>query len=108
MWKSVSTTMDGTFPQLIGVAMVLAPRDPPQSMSSMPGVVPQGQVARGGASTVDPAAGFPQGEDGRRKSEALPHPSFTKPSIPESLHLATPTVNSLFGIAIPIDGDEDR
>ncbi|KAM8851368.1 TSC22 domain family protein 2-like isoform 2-T2 [Spinachia spinachia] len=31
-----------------------------------------------------------------------------KPFIPESLHLATPTVNSLFGIHIPVDGDADR
>lgn len=30
-----------------------------------------------------------------------------KPLIPESLQLATPTVNSLFGIAIPVEGDED-
>ncbi|KAM6963249.1 TSC22 domain family protein 2 isoform 2-T2 [Aplochiton taeniatus] len=30
-----------------------------------------------------------------------------KPFIPESLNLATPTVSSLFGITIPIDGDED-
>ncbi|XP_062329362.1 putative uncharacterized protein DDB_G0290521 [Osmerus eperlanus] len=46
MWKSVSTNMEGTFPQLIGVAMVLAPRNPPQSMSSMPGVVPQAAPTR--------------------------------------------------------------
>uniref|UniRef100_A0AAQ4PC67 TSC22 domain family member 2 n=1 Tax=Gasterosteus aculeatus aculeatus TaxID=481459 RepID=A0AAQ4PC67_GASAC len=31
-----------------------------------------------------------------------------KPFMPESLHLATPTVNSLFGIHIPVDGDADR
>ncbi|XP_067085894.1 TSC22 domain family protein 2 [Osmerus mordax] len=96
-----STTHTGV--QNVPATVPSATNTPP----GMPGVVPQAQVARGGASTVDPAAGLPQGEDGRRKSEALPQPSFTKPFIPESLHLATPTVNSLFGIAIPIDGDED-
>lgn len=31
-----------------------------------------------------------------------------KPLMPESLQLTTPTVNSLFGIQIPVDGDADR
>ncbi|XP_037313203.2 TSC22 domain family protein 2-like isoform X2 [Pungitius pungitius] len=31
-----------------------------------------------------------------------------KPFMPESLQLATPTVNSLFGIHIPVDGEADR
>uniref|UniRef100_A0A3P8VX15 TSC22 domain family protein 2-like n=1 Tax=Cynoglossus semilaevis TaxID=244447 RepID=A0A3P8VX15_CYNSE len=31
-----------------------------------------------------------------------------KPLMPESLQLTTPAVNSLFGIHIPVDGEEDR
>jgi hypothetical protein len=31
-----------------------------------------------------------------------------RPFIPESLRLVTPTVNSLFGISIAMDEDEDR
>ncbi|KAM3866301.1 TSC22 domain family protein 2-like [Diretmus argenteus] len=63
------------------------------------------------------ATGFGQVEAGSgRKSEGLANiqpPVFSgkdlvKPLIPESLQLATPTVNSLFGIQIPVDGDEDR
>ncbi|CAG5896991.1 unnamed protein product [Menidia menidia] len=33
---------------------------------------------------------------------------LVKPFMPESLQLTTPTVNSLFGIHIPVDGEEDR
>lgn len=43
-------------------------------------------------------------------STQSPHVSgkeLVKPLMPESLQLATPTVNSLFGIHIPVDGDED-
>lgn len=38
----------------------------------------------------------------------VPGKDLMKPLIPESLHLSTPTVNSLFGIPIAVDGDEDR
>ncbi|KAK0154948.1 TSC22 domain family protein 2 [Merluccius polli] len=38
----------------------------------------------------------------------VPGRDLMKPLIPESLHLSSPTVNSLFGIPIPMDGDEDR
>ncbi|KAJ8277173.1 hypothetical protein GJAV_G00072220 [Gymnothorax javanicus] len=58
-----------------------------------------------------PAA--PSPEDPRRKSDALPQPSgisgkdVGKPLIPESLQLPAPSVNNLFGLPIPLDGDED-
>ncbi|XP_036410137.1 TSC22 domain family protein 2-like [Megalops cyprinoides] len=63
-------------------------------------------------------AGFAQPpanvEENRRKSDALPQPSATsgkdlmKPLISEGLQLpSVPAVNSLFGIPISIDGDED-
>lgn len=52
----------------------------------------------------------------RAKSEALVNAQSPvvsgkeplKPLMPESLQLSTPTVNSLFGIQIPVDGDADR
>ncbi|KAG7488119.1 hypothetical protein MATL_G00031100 [Megalops atlanticus] len=76
----------------------------------------QPQAARSGSV---PGLGFGQPpvaqvDENRRKSDALPQPSVisgkdaTKPLIPESLQLPTPSVNSLFGISINLDGDEDR
>ncbi|XP_056613931.1 TSC22 domain family protein 2 isoform X1 [Triplophysa dalaica] len=57
--------------------------------------------------------GITQAEDNQRMSEALPRSSFiigkdgTKTLDAHGLQLSTPAVNSLFGISIPIDGDED-
>ncbi|KAI7791181.1 TSC22 domain family protein 2 [Triplophysa rosa] len=57
--------------------------------------------------------GITPAEDNQRKSEALPQSSFiigkdaTKTLNAHGLQLSTPAVNSLFGISIPIDGDED-
>lgn len=56
-------------------------------------------------------SGVPQSEETRRKSDALPQPTgkdTVKSVIPDSLTLGAPVVNSLFGIPISIDGDEDR
>ncbi|TNN54359.1 TSC22 domain family protein 2 [Liparis tanakae] len=61
-----------------------------------------------------PATGFGH-EGGGGKSEGLVNAHSPvvsgkepmKPFMPESLQLATPTVNSLFGIHIPVDGDVD-
>lgn len=88
----------------------------PPGMPSLVGGLAQAQGARGGATVGLPTGFSNQTEDNRRKSDALPQPSISaipgrdgmKPFIPESLSLPTPTVNSLFGITIPIDGDEDR
>ncbi|XP_072544566.1 TSC22 domain family protein 2 isoform X2 [Salminus brasiliensis] len=69
----------------------------------------QAQVTRNGAAV----GGFGQPEEGRRKSEGLaqvplmPGKDLGKPLITEDLPLAAPGVNSLFGITIPIDGDDD-
>uniref|UniRef100_H3CQU6 TSC22 domain family, member 2 n=1 Tax=Tetraodon nigroviridis TaxID=99883 RepID=H3CQU6_TETNG len=63
------------------------------------------------------AAGFAHVESSEgARSEALviaqsagvPGKEPLKPLMPESLQLSTPTVNSLFGIQIPVDGDADR
>ncbi|CDQ96376.1 unnamed protein product [Oncorhynchus mykiss] len=86
------------------------------SQAPDPGGLPLAQVARGEATAGAAGQGLPtasQGDDSRRRSDTLPQPNATpgkdvmRPFIPESLQLATPTVNSLFGIAIPMDGDED-
>lgn len=78
------------------------------------------QGARGGPASslgfasLPSAAAAAQLEANRRKSDALPQPSgisgkdVGKPLVPESLQLPPPSVNSLFGIPIPLDGDEDR
>ncbi|XP_068557701.1 TSC22 domain family protein 2-like [Cebidichthys violaceus] len=63
-----------------------------------------------------PATGFGHVEGGGGKYEGLVNAQSPfvsgkepmKPFMPESLQLATPTVNSLFGIHIPVDGDVDR
>lgn len=69
----------------------------------------QAQVTRNGAAV----GGFSQLEEGRRKSDVpaqvplVPGKDLGKPLISEDLPLANPAVNSLFGITIPIDGDDD-
>ncbi|XP_042371849.1 TSC22 domain family protein 2 [Plectropomus leopardus] len=76
-------------------------------------VKPQG--AHGGATTGLPSFFSHQAEDSRQKSDALPQPSGVlvpgkdgvKPFIGEGLNLPTPAVNSLFGIHITMDVDED-
>uniref|UniRef100_A0A3B4A2K9 TSC22 domain family, member 2 n=1 Tax=Periophthalmus magnuspinnatus TaxID=409849 RepID=A0A3B4A2K9_9GOBI len=57
-----------------------------------------------------PAAGLGQVEVmSGRKSEGphVPGKETVKPLMTDALQLSTPTVNSLFGIHIPVDGDED-
>ncbi|XP_061095398.1 TSC22 domain family protein 2-like isoform X2 [Conger conger] len=75
------------------------------------------QGARGGVAGSVLGLGFGQlpavAPDNRRKSDTLPQPAGVsgkdvgKPLIPESLQLHAPSVNSLFGIPISLDGDED-
>ncbi|XP_014071242.1 TSC22 domain family protein 2 isoform X2 [Salmo salar] len=111
-----------------GVGSVLAPstasvvQNVPATVPSAtntppgPGGLSQAQVVCSGATSGSAGQGLPaasQEDDSRRRSDNLPQPNatlgkdFMRPFIPESLQLANPTVNSLFGIAIPMDGDED-
>ncbi|XP_020354049.1 TSC22 domain family protein 2 [Oncorhynchus kisutch] len=111
-----------------GVGSVLAPstasvvQNVPATVPSAtntppgPGGLSQVQVVSSGAMAGSAGQGLPaasQEDDSRRRSDNLPQPNttlgkdFMRPFIPESLQLANPTVNSLFGIAIPMDGDED-
>ncbi|KAL1023340.1 hypothetical protein UPYG_G00039450 [Umbra pygmaea] len=80
----------------------------PSTNNTPPGMPSGALVGSSGQSTAT------QADDSRRRSDTLPQPNTTpgkdtmRPFVPESLHLATPTVNSLFGIAIPMDVmDED-
>ncbi|XP_041745629.1 TSC22 domain family protein 2 [Coregonus clupeaformis] len=111
----------------VGSASVVqnVPATVPSATNNTPGMpsqapdtggLPLAQVAHGETTAGAAGQGLPtasQGDDSRRRSDTLPQPNATpgkdvmRPFIPESLQLATPTVNSLFGIAIPMDGDED-
>ncbi|KAF3699092.1 TSC22 domain family protein 2 TSC22-related-inducible leucine zipper protein 4 [Channa argus] len=109
--SSVSTTVPTAVPSASSVTM------PNVTTSSLPPaqiVHNKTPVALGVQGL--PATGFGQVESGGgRKSEGLVNAQSpvvsgkepVKPFIPESLQLTTPTVNSLFGIHIPVDGEED-
>ncbi|XP_061680224.1 TSC22 domain family protein 2 isoform X2 [Syngnathoides biaculeatus] len=79
------------------------------------GGILQPQGAHGGATTGLLTGFSTQAEDGLSKSEVLPQPSGSvlpgkdnmKPFITGGLGLPSPAVNSLFGIHITMDGDED-
>ncbi|XP_056119141.1 TSC22 domain family protein 2-like isoform X1 [Rhinichthys klamathensis goyatoka] len=71
------------------------------------------QVPRSGtaAGIGSPAMGFSQTDESRRMSDAsaqIHSTDMMKPLITEGLQLSSPAVNSLFGISIPIDGEDDR
>ncbi|XP_068604605.1 TSC22 domain family protein 2-like [Brachionichthys hirsutus] len=86
---------------------------PNVTTSSLP---PRSRTAAGLGAQGLPAAGFGHTEGGGGKSEDListqsplvPVKEEANPFMPESLQLTAPTVNSLFGIHIPVDGDVDR
>ncbi|KAM4629314.1 TSC22 domain family protein 2 isoform 2-T2 [Polymixia lowei] len=113
---ATATTHSGL--QNVPATVPSATNTPPGMPSPAPGTggLAQAQGARGGATTGLPSGFSIQAEESRRKSDALPQPGAgampgkdgVKPFIPESLSLPTPTVNSLFGIPISMDGDEDR
>ncbi|XP_023700008.1 TSC22 domain family protein 2 isoform X2 [Paramormyrops kingsleyae] len=89
---------------------------PGPSLQSQSQVAPSGTMSGAAIQNIPATFGQAPGsqvEENRRKSDALPQPSVIsgkdvmKPLIPESLQLTTPSVNSLFGMSITIDGDED-
>lgn len=93
------------------------PATVPSTTNTPPGgghVQPQG--AHGGTTTGLPSGFGNQAEDGRQKSDSLPQTGAVvvpgrdgvKPFIGEGLGLPTPAVNSLFGIHIAMNVDEDR
>lgn len=80
------------------------------------GGLAQPQGAQGGSTAGLPSVFSNQIDDNRWKSDALPQPSASvvpvkdavKPFIGEGLSLPSPAVNSLFGIHISMNVDEDR
>lgn len=87
-------------------------------LQNQPQGIPSGLVVGLGTQTAPFSfsqlpTGITLAEHTRRKSDALPQSSVilgkdvTKTLNADGLQLSTPAVNSLFGISIPIDGDED-
>ncbi|XP_078120592.1 TSC22 domain family protein 2-like [Sander vitreus] len=109
---AVSTTVHTAVPSASSAAM------PNVTTSSLPpGQIPHSRTLVALGVQGLPATRFGHAEGGvGGKSEGLvnaqsPVVSGKEPGkslMPESLQLATPTVNSLFGIHIPDDGDMDR
>ncbi|XP_026169009.1 TSC22 domain family protein 2-like isoform X2 [Mastacembelus armatus] len=107
--SSVPTTVPTAVPSASSAAM------PNVTTSSLPlGQIPQTPVVLGAQGLL--ATGFgPVDSGGGRKSEGVINTQSpvvsgkepVKPLMPESLQLATPTVNSLFGIHLGVDGEED-
>nr|XP_029136376.1 TSC22 domain family protein 2-like isoform X1 [Labrus bergylta] len=109
--SSVPTTVPAAVPSASSAAM------PNVITSSLPpGQIPLSKTSVGLGAQGLPGAGFGLAEGGVGKSEGLLNAQspiisgkeVLKPFMPESLQLATPTVNSLFGIHIPVDGEMDR
>lgn len=111
--SSVSSTVPAVVPSASSAVMPnvtassLPPAHAPHSMPTVAALGSQGLSA----------AGFGHLESSDRdKFEALVNAQSPvvsgqeplKPLMPESLQLTTPTVNSLFGMQIPVDGDADR
>lgn len=114
---SIATTTSHSGVQNTPATVPSTTNTPPGMPSQAPGtaglVKPQG--AHGGATTGLPSVFSNQAEDSRQKSDALPQPSAVvvpgkdgvKPFIGEGLGLPPPAVNSLFGIHITMDVDDD-
>nr|AAH77168.1 Tsc22d2 protein [Danio rerio] len=83
------------------------PKQNAAPQQNQPQGVPSGSVVGLGAQMS--LSGFGPIDEGLRKPEMLQQSSglSIRPLNPEGLQLHTPAVNSLFGIALPIDGDED-
>lgn len=110
--SSVPTTVPTAVPSASSAAM------PNVTTSTLPPVqIPHNKTPMALGAQGLPPTGFGQAESGgRRTSEGLVNAQSpvvsgkepVKPFIPESLQLTTPTVNSLLGIHIPVDGEDDR
>ncbi|XP_070829487.1 TSC22 domain family protein 2-like isoform X1 [Chaetodon trifascialis] len=113
---AVSSSVPATVPTAVLSASSAAM--PNVTTSSLPtGQIPHSKTPVALGVQGLPATGFGHVEGGGGgKSEGLVNTQSpvasgkepVKPLMPESLQLATPTVNSLFGIHIPVDGDVDR
>ncbi|XP_056453794.1 TSC22 domain family protein 2-like isoform X1 [Gadus chalcogrammus] len=90
----------------------------PAASSSVPTTVPTGAPSASSAAMPNlmtssllmaKQAQFSRGQLGAFGvfGALVPGKDLMKPLIPESLHLSSPTVRSLFGIPLPMDGEED-
>ncbi|XP_050950559.1 TSC22 domain family protein 2 isoform X2 [Labeo rohita] len=116
---TVSVSPHAVIPGVQNVPVVMSSAsNTPQSMPKQTQNQPQG--VHGGLGTQTTPANFSQlpigvakadenqrMSDGLFQSAVLIGKDAIKPLNPEGLQLPTPAVSSLFGIAIPIDGDED-
>lgn len=110
--SSVSTTVPTVVPSASSAVM------PNVTASSLPaGHQPHSKPTAALGSQGLSAVGFGhlEGSDGAKaeglisaQSPVVSGKEPLKPLMPEGLQLTTPTVNSLFGIQIPVDGDVDR
>ncbi|XP_037642194.1 TSC22 domain family protein 2-like isoform X2 [Sebastes umbrosus] len=112
--SSVPTTVPVAVPSASSAAM------PNVTTSSLPlGQIPHSRTLVALGMQGLPAAGFGHMEGGgfgggkleglvNAQSPVVSGKEPVKPLMPESLQLATPTVNSLFGIHIPVDVEGDR
>ncbi|XP_062374416.1 TSC22 domain family protein 2-like isoform X2 [Sardina pilchardus] len=115
---SISSAPASSIPTSVPVASSMVTQN--TALPSAAGQQQQPQMPRNGTAGVmgtsnHPTASLGQTDENRRKSDVISQfPAVSgkdlpmKPLIPESLQLAHPAVNSLFGIPIQIDGDEDR
>ncbi|XP_039999755.1 TSC22 domain family protein 2-like [Xiphias gladius] len=112
---AVSSSMPSTVPTAVPSASSAAM--PNLTASSLPlGQIPHSKTPVALGAHGLPATGFGQIEGGGgRKLEGLVNTQSpvvsgkepVRPFMPESLQLTTPAVTSLFGIHIPVDGEED-
>lgn len=115
---SVNTTTSHSSAQNVPATVPITTNTPPGVPSQAPGTggIVQTQGAHGGATTGLLSGFSNQAEDSRQKSDALPQPSVgmvpgkdgVKSFTTEGFNLQAPAVNSLFGIHITMDGDDDR
>ncbi|XP_041967518.1 TSC22 domain family protein 2-like isoform X2 [Alosa sapidissima] len=114
---AISSAPSSSIPTSVPVASSMVTQN--TTLPSAAGQQQQPQMPRNGTAGVmgtsnHPTASLGQTDENRRKSDVISQfPAVSgkdlpiKPLIPESLQLAHPAVNSLFGIPIQIDGDED-
>ncbi|RVE61459.1 hypothetical protein OJAV_G00170900 [Oryzias javanicus] len=109
---AVSSSVPSTGPAAVLSASSAAM--PNVTTSSLPPAQRTVSKAPGVQASLAAGFGLTEGSAGRKSEGIIYAPSLVvsgrepvKSLMPESLQLATPTVNSLFGITIPVDGEED-
>lgn len=110
---AVSSSVPSTGPAAVLSASSAAM--PNATTSSLPPAQRTVNKAPGVQASLVAGFGLTEGSAGRKSEGIIYAPSLVvsgrepmKSLMPESLQLATPTVNSLFGIPISVDGEEDR